>query len=229
VLMVAEDGTEHITRVGESAPDLVTETVHGRRFAVSADGFWQAHPAAAETYVDAVLGYLPPVTGGSAWDLYGGVGVFAAFLADAVGPTGSVTSVEMDPTAAELARRNLADLPQVRHRPGMVEKVLRTLPGRVDVVVLDPPRTGAGRTVCVGIADRSPAAIVYVACDPAALARDTATLRAHGYRLDALRCFDSYPQTHHVECVARFVPASSATHPDSESDTAEPETEPTGG
>ncbi len=207
---------------------MVTETVHGRQFAVSADGFWQAHPAAAETYVDAVLECLPTVTGGTAWDLYGGVGLFAAFLADAVGPTGSVTSVEMDPTAAELARRNLADLPQVRHRPGMVEKVLRTMPRRVDVVVLDPPRTGAGRTVCVGIAERAPAVIVYVACDPAALARDTATLHGRGYRLNTLRAFDSYPQTHHVECVASFVPVAPDSSPQS-SPPSVPESNPESG
>ena len=61
--------------------------------------------------------------------------------------------------------------------------------------------------VCREIAVRAPRAIIYVACDPAALARDTATLRDAGYRLDALRAFDAFPQTHHVECVARFVPA----------------------
>ena len=71
--------------------------------------------------------------------------------------------------------------------------------------MLDPPRTGAGPALCAAIADRDPAVIVYVACDPAALARDTAALAAAGYRLDALRAFDAFPQTHHVECVARYL------------------------
>ncbi len=206
VLTIAEDGTEHVTVPGSDA-DVIYETVHERRFAVAADGFWQAHPAAAATYVDVVLGYLPPIEGGVAWDLYGGVGLFAAFLATAVGPTGSVVTVELDRIASALAKHNLADLPQVWHQSGMVEKVLGGLPSRVDAVVLDPPRTGAGKKVCAAIAGRAPKVIVYVACDPAALGRDTAALAALGYRLDGLRAFDAFPQTQHVECVARFVPA----------------------
>ncbi len=207
VLTMGEDGTEHVTELGAEDADVVTETVRGRSFAVAADGFWQAHPAAATTYVDAVMELLPDdLTGLAAWDLYGGVGLFAAFLADAVGVTGSVFTVEMDRTAVALARHNLADLPQVRAKTGMVEKVIGTLTGPVDAVVLDPPRTGAGRKVCDAIAARTPAVIVYVACDPAALARDASFLAAAGYRLDAVRAFDAYPQTHHLEAIARFVP-----------------------
>ena len=205
VLTVAEDGSEHVTVPGSPDVDVIDETVHGRQFAVAADGFWQVHPAAAEAYVDAVRDFLPPVTGGVAWDLYGGVGLFAAFLADAVGRTGSVVTVELDRTASALAAANLADLPQVWHQSGMVEKVIGTLPSRADVVVLDPPRTGAGKKVCGAIAARSPEVIIYVACDPAALGRDTGLLAGLGYRLDRLRAFDAFPQTHHVECIARFV------------------------
>ena len=81
------------------------------------------------------------------------------------------------------------------------------MPTSADVVVLDPPRTGAGRGVCAAVAALRPRVVVYVACDPAALARDTAYLADLGYRLDGLRAFDAFPMTHHVECVARFVPA----------------------
>ena len=90
-------------------------------------------------------------------------------------------------------------------RTGKVEHVLPELdqPGRR--VVLDPPRTGAGPALCAAMAACAPAVIVYVACDPAALGRDTAALAAAGYRLTTLRAFDAFPQTHHVECVARFV------------------------
>lgn len=209
VLTMGEDGVEHVTEVGAEDADVVRETVKGRSFAVAADGFWQAHPAAATTYVDAVLDLLPDdLTGLTAWDLYGGVGLFAAFLAEAVGVTGTVHTVELDRAAVALARHNLADLAPVRVTSGMVEKVIPRLPGAVDVVVLDPPRTGAGKKVVDAIASRTPAVIVYVACDPAALARDTSFLAGAGYRLDAVRAFDAYPQTHHLEAIARFVPAS---------------------
>ncbi|MBD3782929.1 MAG: class I SAM-dependent RNA methyltransferase, partial [Micrococcales bacterium] len=80
------------------------------------------------------------------------------------------------------------------------------LPQRADVVVLDPPRTGAGVAVVGAVTDLRPRAVAYVACDPAALARDTAALLERGYRLEALRAFDAFPMTHHVECVAHFVP-----------------------
>ena len=71
-----------------------------------------------------------------------------------------------------------------------------------DLVVLDPPREGARRDVVEQVVDRSPRAVAYVACDPAALARDVATFAELGYPLAALRAFDLFPMTHHVECVA---------------------------
>jgi tRNA/tmRNA/rRNA uracil-C5-methylase (TrmA/RlmC/RlmD family) len=186
----------------------VTEHAVGRDFSVAADGFWQVHPAAADTLADAVAGALQGVdlVGSSAWDLYGGVGLFTDVLAEVVGSTGTVISVEGDRTASALAARNLADLPQVSVVLGAVENAINDLAATVDAVVLDPPRAGAGPTLCAEIAARAPAVIVYVACDPAALGRDTAALMAAGYRLDALRSFDCFPQTHHIECVARFLP-----------------------
>jgi tRNA/tmRNA/rRNA uracil-C5-methylase (TrmA/RlmC/RlmD family) len=192
---------------GEVAP-IVTEQAVGREFAVRADGFWQVHPAAADALASAVhdvlLGLAPE--GGTAWDLYGGVGLFAAVLAEMVGPFGCVVNVEGDRDAAALAARNLADLTGASALNGAVESVIDSLPDPA-VVVLDPPRAGAGRDVCARIAARRPSVIVYVACDPAALGRDTGALVDAGYRLDVLRAFDCFPQTHHVECVARFVPA----------------------
>ncbi len=194
---------------GPARPAEVVEQVAGRRFAVRATGFWQAHEHApailSDAVRDALAGY--DLAGGVAWDLYGGVGLFAAVLADLVGPGGSVVTVESDRAASRLAHRNLRDLRQVRVRPGRVEKVLPTVPDRVDAAVLDPPRTGAGAAVCRSLAARRVPVIVYVACDPAALARDTGTLLAAGYRLESLRAFDLFPQTHHVECVALLTSA----------------------
>jgi tRNA/tmRNA/rRNA uracil-C5-methylase (TrmA/RlmC/RlmD family) len=173
---------------------------------VTGSGFWQVHPAAAATLVDAVLEAAEARAGETVVDLYAGVGLFTSFLADAVGERGSVVSVESDGAATRDARRNLHDRPQVRLVGATVEHALRS--GQVpsaDLVVLDPPRTGAKRAVA-GIAALTPRRVVYVACDPAALARDLATFADLGYRLDRLRAFALFPMTHHVECVATLVP-----------------------
>jgi tRNA/tmRNA/rRNA uracil-C5-methylase (TrmA/RlmC/RlmD family) len=169
-----------------------------------ADGFWQVHPAAADTFATVVREWAAAPVGGRAWDLYGGVGLFAAVLAEQVGATGSVLLVESARAAVADAEANLADLPQVRCVADRVERIVVRSPGDdlPDVVVLDPPRRGAGRVVVDAIAGRRPARVVYVACDPAALARDVATFAGHGYRLAELRAFDAFPMTHHVECVA---------------------------
>jgi tRNA/tmRNA/rRNA uracil-C5-methylase (TrmA/RlmC/RlmD family) len=140
--------------------------------------------------------------GGTAWDLYGGVGLFAAVLAEQVGPAGAVVLVESGRDAVADAEANMADLPQVRCVIGRVERTVPEITERPDVVVLDPPRKGAGRAVVDQIADRAPARVVYVACDPAALARDVALFAERGYELVKLRAFDAFPMTQHVECVA---------------------------
>jgi tRNA/tmRNA/rRNA uracil-C5-methylase (TrmA/RlmC/RlmD family) len=107
------------------------------------------------------------------------------------------------------ARRNLHDLPWVRleHAPVATALTGPSRPPRADVVVLDPPRTGAGREVIEAIVGLRPRVVVYVACDPAALARDVAIAAEAGYPLAGLRAFDLFPMTHHVECVATLRPA----------------------
>ena len=202
----AADGHATATWIGLPAA-VITEHAVGRDFSVAADGFWQPHVDAAEVLAGAVQQALDgfELTGRRAWDLYGGVGLFAEVLCRAVGPDGSVISVESDERASELAAANLAVHPQASVLVGKVEYVLEQLEPAVDVVLLDPPRTGAGPALCAAIAAREPSVIVYVACDPAALARDTAALAAAGYRLDTLRAFDAFPQTQHIECVARYL------------------------
>ncbi len=176
-------------------------TVRGRTFSVADDGFWQVHPGAPEALVAAVLELLAPQPGESVLDLYAGVGLFAGFLADVVGPDARVIAVEADRTAAEHARRNLG--PGAEVAAGPVARVLASAYDEpIDLVVLDPPREGARAAVVDLVADRRPRAVAYVACDPAALARDVKTFAEHGYRLEALRAFDLFPMTHHVECVA---------------------------
>jgi tRNA/tmRNA/rRNA uracil-C5-methylase (TrmA/RlmC/RlmD family) len=178
------------------------ETSSGTRvFAVDPDGFWQSHVEAPRVLVEAVLALLAPRPGEKVLDLYAGVGLFGAFLADAVGPSGGVVAIEASPVACRDARTNLPRTARVTH--GSVDRVLAsTYDEPFDLVVLDPPREGARRRVVGQIADRAPRAIAYVACDPAALARDLATFAEVGYSLVTLRAFDLFPMTAHVECVA---------------------------
>ncbi|OFR90059.1 SAM-dependent methyltransferase [Micrococcus sp. HMSC067E09] len=198
----------------------VEETVaaaHGvtRTFRVSGDGFWQVHKDAATTLVDAVMEDAAPQPGQVVADLYAGVGLFTAFLAEAVGPGGHILSVEVAPHASRDALRNLHDLPQATVLNGPTDRVLGNLladpdaeeqdgglAGRtLDTVVLDPPRAGAGRRAVERIIALAPETVVYVSCDPASLARDLAWLARGGYEVTRARVIDLYPDTHHLESV----------------------------
>lgn len=189
------------------AARVVRERAVGREWALPTDAFWQVHPEAPDTLAAAVLDLLAPSPGETAWDLYGGAGLFAAALATPLGTGGRITLVESSPTGAAAARTNLADLP-VEIVPARVETALarRRITGPVDLVVLDPPRSGAGARVVRGIMAAGPRAVAYVACDPAALARDVRTFRDEGWRLAGLRGYDCFPMTQHVESVALLVP-----------------------
>ncbi len=188
----------------------VREVAAGRTWKVSGSGFWQVHPAAADTLTEAVMQVVKPQPGETAMDLYCGVGLFAAGLAEAVGGDGEVVAVESDPLALADAAANLAGLDQVVLVQERVDRALAQAPEgyEAEIVVLDPPRSGAGRAVVAGIAAARPRVVAYVACDPAAFARDVAYFAEHGYALADLRAFDLFPMTHHVECVATIVPAA---------------------
>ncbi|MBZ2195663.1 class I SAM-dependent RNA methyltransferase [Ruania sp. N2-46] len=199
----------------------------GREFAyrVAGGGFWQVHVEAPRTLVTAVLEAAAVGPGAAVWDLYSGAGLFTVPLADEVGPEGRVDSVEGDTRALADARRNVHGLDQAVLHGGDVAAVLAERNGRngaagaapgagagrgpaphADVVVLDPPRAGAGAAVMDAVLAAGPDRIVYVACDPAALARDVAHARERGHELVSLRAFDLFPHTHHVECVAVLAP-----------------------
>nr|WP_156609743.1 class I SAM-dependent RNA methyltransferase [Auraticoccus cholistanensis] len=186
-------------------PALLHQQVDDARLAVSADGFWQVHTGAAQTLVDVVLEGLQPQPGERAFDLYCGVGLFAVALARR---GVQVWGVESGRAAVAHARRNLAAVGAEGSRAtaGKVAQVLRRLPARTDLVVLDPPRTGAGPAVVREVLARRPRRIAYVACDPAALARDLRTAVDAGWQLTSLRAFDLFPMTAHVECVAVLAP-----------------------
>jgi tRNA/tmRNA/rRNA uracil-C5-methylase (TrmA/RlmC/RlmD family) len=190
-------------RTRRPAPEVVHEHVGDRSFAVDAGGFWQVHPRAASVLDAAVYGVLDGHVESDAthYDLYGGVGLFAATLAD-LGATDIVT-VESNRRATQHATANLAPL-DVTAVTARVDRFLHGAAGRTGTgaVVLDPPRAGAGRAVVEAVHGLAPSAIAYVACDPVALARDLGTFRSLGWRVPTLRGFDLFPHSHHFEVVA---------------------------
>ena len=187
---------------------------------VRAGGFWQVHREAPvvlfEAVRDAVEGLIDdgrfdPVAANL--DLYGGAGLLAAAMAEAAGPALKVTSVEADSGATDDAAENLAELVGALALTARVDRHLSELLNapapvrerlRRGTVVLDPPRSGAGGEVCAQLAELAPANLIYVACDPVALARDTKTLHEAGFEMRSLRAFDLFPHTHHLEALAVF-------------------------
>ncbi|MFC5884715.1 class I SAM-dependent RNA methyltransferase [Kitasatospora sp. CM 4170] len=212
--LVELDKPVSITRVDDQGNvhrvhgrSFVRERAAGRTWRISNGGFWQIHPEAPDTLVDAVLDGLDPQWGENALDLYCGVGLFAGALADRVGDDGAVLGIESAKQAVIDARHNLAALDNVRIECDRVETLLpRTGITATDLIVLDPPRAGAGRETVEHLVGLSARRIAYVACDPAALARDLAFFREGGYRPVSLRAFDLFPMTHHFECVAILEP-----------------------
>ncbi|WGH84559.1 class I SAM-dependent RNA methyltransferase [Auritidibacter ignavus] len=187
-------------------------------FRVSAEGFWQSHRDAPHILVDAVMQATNPQPGDVIADLYAGAGLFSAFLARAVGETGRVYSVERARQASKDARKNLHEMKQAVVINGRTEKVVSSwahrpqapsgqggLEGRdIDTVVLDPPRSGAGRATIKGINALPASKVVYVSCDPASLARDAKLLAELGWQHQSSEIFDLFPDTHHMESVNIF-------------------------
>ncbi|UAJ80534.1 class I SAM-dependent RNA methyltransferase [Leifsonia sp. ZF2019] len=200
-------------------PVPIRERVGDREFRLDARGFWQVHRGAAETLTRAVQEAVDEALfdpRAANLDLYGGVGLLAAAVGDRFGSTLRITSVESDEAATDDAAENLADWVGASAVTARVERFAADLAAnasaserarlRAATVVLDPPRSGAGRAVVDSIAALAPAQIVYVACDPVALARDLAFFADRGYPLRSLRAFDLFPNTHHVEAVATLTP-----------------------
>ncbi len=253
--------------MGAGGPGYLRQRAAGRGWRVSPVGFWQVHPAAADTLAAAVIDALRPEPGEVALDLYCGAGLFAGVLATAVGPAGAVIGIEADATAVRDARHNLRATPWARvHRGDAAVLLARNGLSGASLAVLDPPRTGVARPIIdllsagaspsppggrgrageaggrsgtagtggsdgpggPGPADGAGAPgpaggsegsggpggagrvrrIAYVSCDPATLARDIAAFGAAGWSLEALRGFDAFPMTHHVECLAALARTS---------------------
>ena len=181
------------------------EEVMDKVLEVSQDSFWQSNASAPATLTGAVLDYAQLRNGDHVLDLYGGVGLFTSVMVDLVGIDGAIDLIEGSKSATGDAARNFAKNPNVKIATGDVAQHLPRITS-ADVVVLDPPREGAGKSVVSEIVRLTPRRVVYVACDPAALARDTGYFLEKGYTLSTIRAFDLFPMTHHIECVALFLP-----------------------
>lgn len=205
-----DDGTRHVVcnnrqqRRGHRAEgefDSV-QRVGDRAWRVPVTGFWQSHRDAATTYSTLVAGWTQGIEGATAWDLYGGAGLFAAALADAVGERGRVVTVDTSRAASGAARAALADLPWVEVITDSVRRALTAQRATADVAVLDPPRSGAGREIIDLLAQAGVPRVIHIGCEAASFSRDVGLYRSHGYTVEQIRVFDSFPLTHHVECVA---------------------------
>jgi tRNA/tmRNA/rRNA uracil-C5-methylase (TrmA/RlmC/RlmD family) len=188
--LVAEGGYEAVQRVGQ------------RTWRVPVTAFWQAHRDATRVYSELVADWAQLDPGMTAWDLYGGAGVFAAVLAEAVGERGKVVTVDTSRGASRSARAALGDIRWVSVVTDSVRRALAQQDERADVAVLDPPRAGAGREVIDLLAAAGVPRVVHIGCEAASFARDVGLYLGHGYAVEDLRVFDSFPLTHHVECVA---------------------------
>lgn len=216
-VVIDDDGQRHVVRAGPwegrrsgfARPNF--QVVEGNResvqrvghrvWQVPVTGFWQSHRDAARVYSELVGSWAELERGMTAWDLYGGAGVFAAVLADGVGEIGQVLTVDMGKAASRAATQALADLKQVQVVNASVRKVLEGLRERADVAVVDPPRKGAGRDVVTLLSDAGVPRIIHIGCEVASFARDLGLYQAAGYAVEELRVFDAFPLTHHVECV----------------------------
>jgi tRNA/tmRNA/rRNA uracil-C5-methylase (TrmA/RlmC/RlmD family) len=182
-------------------PNELVEVVGANKFQVSHSSFWQSHKSAPTVLTEAVMQYAELQSGDQVLDLYGGVGLFTAAALAVVGETGRVDLVEASSSAVGDAKINFENVPNVNVYLGDVAKIMPRI-GSADVVILDPPRDGAGQLVLQQISALNPKRIVYVACDPAALARDCAFANDLGWKLTKVRAFDLFPMTHHIEMVA---------------------------
>ena len=202
---ISRSGKQSIAIENRENFELIDEGID-QVLSVSPQSFWQSHISAPLTLVDAVANFSDIQAGDHVFDLYGGVGLFTSDAVKRVGVAGRVTLIELDAQAITDAHRNFAEFETVEIVENSVERALKKY-ARADVIILDPPRSGAGKNVVEQIVKLTPRVITYVSCDPASLARDCAYFEERGYRMAAIRAFDLFPMTQHMECVARFIPA----------------------
>lgn len=206
---VAKSSQGEMVVVDQRGGPWLTEVVEERSWRIHASSFWQIHSDAPSAFVSSVRNIVHPRAGESILDLYAGSGLFAATLAKDVGQDGEIVAVESAIDAVRDARRSCSDLHTVELITAKVERWIADYMGDAfDIVIADPPRTGAGKEVTGHMARLARRAIVYVACDPSALGRDTGYLAEHGWTMTKLVGFDAFPMTSHMECIALFEPSA---------------------
>jgi tRNA/tmRNA/rRNA uracil-C5-methylase (TrmA/RlmC/RlmD family) len=211
-VVVDDDGQRHVVSTLRQGRRTTTKVVEGRYEVVQRVGqrtwqvpvtaFWQAHRDAAGVYSGLVADWAQPGAGMTVWDLYGGAGVFAAALGEAVGESGRVLTVDTSRGATGAARAAFVDLPQVQVITDSVRRAVSAQRSIADVAVLDPPRSGAGRDVIDLLAAAGVPRLVHIGCEAASFARDIGLYLGHGYAVEKIKVFDAFPLTHHIECVA---------------------------
>ena len=180
----------------------LSEVVSGVTFDIPVDGFFQSNTPGADTLVDLVTEALDVRDDETMLDGYCGVGLFGATVGRSAG---RVIGLESSANAVAAARGNLSRA-GVDHKvvTGSFTRDIESLDEYWDVAVVDPPRRGLGQKGVDAVTSTMPRRIVYVACDPASLARDSKLLVAHGYEYVEATPVDLFPQTYHIETVARF-------------------------
>ena len=180
----------------------IEEEVAGRTFRISANSFFPANTVGAEVMVDLAAEMLAPQSHETLLDGYCGVGLFGLSLA---GQVGEVIAIEEAEAACDAFAWNGRDLDNVTLHQGLMEDVLAALENeRIDLALIDPPRSGAGPEVIQQLARLGVPKLLYISCDPATLARDAKLLVAAGYTLEQVQPVDMFPQTFRVESLALF-------------------------
>jgi 23S rRNA (uracil1939-C5)-methyltransferase len=195
------DGDELVTVRGES---VLEETVAGVNFRITGNAFFQNNTAGAVRLVELVTEAAAVSATDTLLDAYAGGGLFAATVGrDAA----RVVGIERDRVAAADLQANLnrAGITDFRVIQTSIQEAIERIDEYWDIVIADPPRKGLGIDGVDAITAANPHTVVYVSCDPASLARDAALLDEIGYELEWVTPVDMFPQTFHIECVARFV------------------------
>lgn len=195
---------EEVIVLGKNSKNIkINRTVNDDNYEASGSGFWQIHPKSLDVLSELIEKDIKKMSVESFLDLYSGVGVFSSVILK-IFPNASGFVIESDKEAAESAKKNLSQFKKVKILKQKVENWIFTTREKFDLIVLDPPRSGAGVKVMQSICKKAKQKIIYIACDPASLARDTAVAKENGWVLEKVEVYDFFPMTHHFESVAVF-------------------------
>ena len=186
-----------------SGPSKINEVVEGNSYTISYGSFWQSHKNAPKILIKKIIEFANLKIGDRVCDLYGGVGLFTAPILKVIGEVGEIHLIESSKRCIQDAKKNFENEKNVVIHHGKVEQKLGKIKN-IDVIIMDPPRTGSTKQVINQIIEKKARSIIYISCDPTTLARDTKVLLKNYYLLDEIIGLDIFPMTHHIECIASF-------------------------